>query len=450
MRKTIIAGALIGLLTVGVAAQGPTPAVVQQALRAFLAAANTWTGTQTFTNVVVNGSCTGCGGGGGGAPTDATYITQTPNVTLSAEQPLSAQATGIMRSATTTGVVSTLTNSAGIAANISDESGTGVMLFSGSPTIVTPTIASFANATHTHANAAGGGQIAIGTGLSGAGTGVLTALGINVGSAGAFVVNGGALGTPSSGTLTSATGLPISTGLTGAGTGVLAALGINIGSAGAPVLFNGAGGTPSAITLTNGTGLPIAGIASLGAGVGTWLATPSSANLASALTDETGTGLAVFGTSPTIVTPTIASFANATHNHSNAAGGAQLALSAFPATVFTTGIWTATLTNSANIDVSAFVGGGYYRVGDKVTVYYIVTVDAAVASTLTTLGVSLPIASNFAAGFDGAGSCYSPGAASLGAAVYADPTNDRLTFQLISTTNVLNQTYTCHATYSVI
>ncbi|MDO8535071.1 MAG: hypothetical protein Q7S17_10085, partial [Xanthobacteraceae bacterium] len=40
------------------------------------------------------------------------------------------------------------------------------------------------------------------------GTGVLTALGVNVGSDGAFVVGGGALGTPSSGTLTNATGLP--------------------------------------------------------------------------------------------------------------------------------------------------------------------------------------------------------------------------------------------------
>lgn len=46
--------------------------------------------------------------------------------------------------------------------------------------------------------------------------------------------------------------------LTGLGTGVSTALGINIGSAGAPVLFNGAGGTPSSITLTNGTGLPLA------------------------------------------------------------------------------------------------------------------------------------------------------------------------------------------------
>ncbi len=41
------------------------------------------------------------------------------------------------------------------------------------------------------------------------------------------------------------------------GTGILTALGTNTGSAGAPVLFNGAGGTPSSITLTSGTGLPL-------------------------------------------------------------------------------------------------------------------------------------------------------------------------------------------------
>src|SRR5690606_27919243 len=47
------------------------------------------------------------------------------------------------------------------------------------------------------------------------GTGVLTALGINVGSAGAFVTFNGAAGTPTSITLTNATGLPLSTGVTG-------------------------------------------------------------------------------------------------------------------------------------------------------------------------------------------------------------------------------------------
>ena len=90
--------------------------------------------------------------------------------------------------------------------------------------------------------------------ITGFGTGVATALAVNVGSAGAIVVNGGALGTPSSGTLTNATGLPISTGISGLGTGVATALAIAVGSAGAPITFNGALGTPSSGTVTNLTG----------------------------------------------------------------------------------------------------------------------------------------------------------------------------------------------------
>ena len=81
--------------------------------------------------------------------------------------------------------------------------------------------------------------------VSGWGTGVATALGVNVGTAGSFVVNGGALGTPSSGTLTSATGLPLSTGITGFGTGIATALAVNVGTAGAPVINGGALGSPS-------------------------------------------------------------------------------------------------------------------------------------------------------------------------------------------------------------
>ena len=64
-------------------------------------------------------------------------------------------------------------------------------------------------------------------------------------------------------------------------------------------------GTPTSGTLTNCTGLPVAGVTGLGANVATFLATPSSANLAAALTDETGTGANVFANTPTLVTPNI-------------------------------------------------------------------------------------------------------------------------------------------------
>ncbi len=110
------------------------------------------------------------------------------------------------------------------------------------------------------------------------------------------------LGTPTAGVLSSCSAYPLSA-LTGAGTGVLTALAVNVGSAGAPVVFNGALGTPSSGTLTSCTGLPVStGISGLGTGVPAFLTTPSSANLATAVTDETGTGALVFGTSPTIST----------------------------------------------------------------------------------------------------------------------------------------------------
>ena len=73
-----------------------------------------------------------------------------------------------------------------------------------------------------------------------------------------------------------------------------------------PILTTPALGTPSSGTLTSCTGLPIStGVSGLGTGAATFLATPSSANFAALLTDETGTGANVFATSPTLVTPVL-------------------------------------------------------------------------------------------------------------------------------------------------
>lgn len=60
-------------------------------------------------------------------------------------------------------------------------------------------------------------------------------------------------------------------------------------------------GTPTAGVLSSCTGLPITtGVSGMGANVATFLVTPSSANLAAAVTGETGSGALVFGTSPSI------------------------------------------------------------------------------------------------------------------------------------------------------
>jgi hypothetical protein len=156
------------------------------------------------------------------------------------------------------------------------------------------------------------------------GTGVTTSTGTtNVVLSNSPTLVTPALGTPSAAVLTNATGLPISTGVSGLGTNVATLLATpssaNLASAitdetgsgslvfaTSPTLVTPILGTPTSGTLTNATGLPIStGVSGLGTGVATFLATPSSANLISAVTDETGTGSLVFATSPTLVTPAL-------------------------------------------------------------------------------------------------------------------------------------------------
>ena len=191
-----------------------------------------------------NGTVTDDGGGnvsvaisGTGAPTDATYLTQTPNGTLTNEQPLSALSTGCMGSTTTTGVVATRTIT-GTANQISVANGD----CGGNPTLSIPT-----NPT-----------------LPGTTTGTCS----------------GNLPGAVTGNASTAT--------------ALAADPADCAANNFATSINASG--------TLGCGQPSisAGVSGLGTGVATFLGTPSSANLAAALTDETGTGANVFGTAPTI------------------------------------------------------------------------------------------------------------------------------------------------------
>jgi hypothetical protein len=138
-----------------------------------------------------------------------------------------------------------------------------------------------------------------------AGTG--TSVGLNVGTGKTLVVGG----TANMSALTASTNLQldasknvVSVTNTGTGNNVLAT---------SPTLVTPALGTPASGVATNLTGLPIStGVSGLGTGVATFLATPSSANFAAVLTDETGTGANVFATSPTLVTPILGTPTSAT------------------------------------------------------------------------------------------------------------------------------------------
>jgi hypothetical protein len=137
-----------------------------------------------------------------------------------------------------------------------------------------------------------------------------------------------------------------------------------------PTLTTPALGTPASGVMTNVTGLPVStGIDGLGTGVATFLATPSSANLAAALTDESGSGTVAFTTSPTFVTPTLGAAAATSIALPDALMGSALATASTSATTIDT--WSASTYSSAKYIVQMKLGS------DIEVIEVLVTVDGS-------------------------------------------------------------------------
>lgn len=114
------------------------------------------------------------------------------------------------------------------------------------------------------------------------------------------------------------------------------------------------------------------------------------------------------------------------------------------------GTYTPTLTNTANLDASTPYACQYLRVGSVVAVSGRIDADPTTPGTLTTIGISLPVASNFANPNElGGTGATADNLTEVSAGIFADTANDRATMQW-RTTDITNHTMFFTLIYRVI
>ena len=234
--------------------------------------------------------CTNIETAAGAAPIAATYITQTPHVTLTNEQALSLLGTGLVKNTTGTGVL----NIAVAGIDFLAPNGNGSQL--------------------TNLNAS---NLATGTIPDARCPPVLPTLsGINLTTLNASNLAGG--------TVPDARFPATLPAISGANLSSLNATSLSAGTVNPIRLGTGSGGATKFLREDSTWQVIPGGGDALTTSPLSQFAATTSAQLAGVISDESGGGPLLFGNSPTITTPTIGSFANSQHTHANAAGGGQI------------------------------------------------------------------------------------------------------------------------------
>lgn len=288
----------------------------------YRSAADTWTAVTIGTGLSFSSGTLATTGGGGGTPTAITVAGESADTTCfvgfftAATGDLGPKTNSGLAFNSSTGVLTATGFSGPLTGNVTGDVTGNVSGSSGSTTGNAATATALETARTINGTSFDGTANITVTAAAGTLTGTtLNATVVTSSLTSVGTLTGGATGAG----FTVALGTSTVTGILGAanggtGNGFTAFSGpatstktFTLPNSNATLLYDGGAlGTPSSGTLTNATGLPIAsGVSGLGTGVATFLATPSSANLASAVTDETGSGALVFATSPTLTTPNI-------------------------------------------------------------------------------------------------------------------------------------------------